>query len=146
MGQLVDPRLGGEVPPRCRGVMEAVAPSVIDEELLSSVLKDEMTRLAARDGIAPKQEEIRFEDVVSLPLSFHNILDINNLFGFDKLVKLQLDNNVIRKIQNLDHLTSLTWLDLSFNNITQIEGLDTLANLETLTLFHNKIKKLSGLD
>ena len=90
--------------------------------------------------------DTEFHQVEALQLSFHNILQIQNLDGFDCLTKLQLDNNIIEKIENLEHLTNLTWLDLSFNNIAVIEGLETLTKLTDLSLFSNCIRSLHNMD
>ena len=92
------------------------------------------------------RSETEFKKVEALQLSFQNILQIQNLVGFDSLTKLQLDNNIIEKIENLGHLTNLTWLDLSFNNIAEIEGLENLTKLTDLSLFANCIRSLKGMD
>ena len=47
------------------------------------------------------RSETEFKKVEALQLSFKNILQIQNLLGFDSLTKLQLDNNIIEKIENL---------------------------------------------
>ena len=54
------------------------------------------------------QNDTEFHKVEALQLSFQNILQIENLTGFDALTKLQMDNNIIEKIENLEHLTNLT--------------------------------------
>merc|ERR1711904_186758 len=84
--------------------------------------------------------------MISLRLSFLNIIEISNLNNFDSLTTLRLDNNIIDKMENLGHLKTLTWLDLSFNNIKEIEGLEDLKNLTDLSLYHNQIEEIKGLD
>ncbi|KAJ3339625.1 Dynein regulatory complex subunit 3 [Gonapodya sp. JEL0774] len=121
----------------------SVEPSVIDEEMLSKAMAEQVIPEVA--DIARK-EGIDTVDVLNLRLDFKNILKIDNLWEFINLTKLQLDNNIIEKIENLGHLVNLTWLDLSFNNITIIEGLDALNKLTDLSLFSNRISKIENLD
>ena len=89
---------------------------------------------------------VRFNEMTTLALSYHNIAQIKNLMGLNNLVTLKLDNNTITRIENLDHLVHLTWLDLSFNNIEQITGLNALTKLTDLSLFNNCIETIEWLD
>jgi hypothetical protein len=98
------------------------------------------------DRIKEMRNNNELHTVEALQLSFKNILQINNLQGFDALVKLQSDNNIIEKIENLETLVNLTWIDLSFNNIAVIEGMHTLTKLTDLSLFSNCITRLQGMD
>ena len=124
-------------------------PSIIEDQLLRGgiVLVDRLDyHHLAKDQKDEMRADTEFHQVEALQLSFHNILQIQNLDGFDCLTKLQLDNNIIEKIENLEHLTNLTWLDLSFNNIAVIEGLETLTKLTDLSLFSNCIRSLHNMD
>ncbi|KAL1499335.1 hypothetical protein AB1Y20_011542 [Prymnesium parvum] len=122
-------------------------PAVIDEELCRRCLGTTKPKLAASDSTQDaKKEALSFREAKMLLLSYHNILRIDNLAGFDNLVKLQLDNNIIEKIENLGHLRALEALDLSFNNISEITGLDNLTSLTNLSFFSNHISTISGMD
>ena len=139
------------------------------------VINDQMIKVAVRSDIKAMREEkdkaqalarrekrkvttdqeskvnydrvvVRFDDVETLSLSYHNIQEIKNLVGLSRLTSLKLDNNTITRIQNLDHLVHLTWLDLSFNNIEQISGLTSLTKLKDLSLFNNSIETIEGLE
>ncbi|NXV15601.1 DRC3 protein, partial [Cepphus grylle] len=120
-----------------------IEPNVVDDEMLQKAIEEQcpedIGKLAKRTGI-------NFKDVTELELSFRNILQIDNLWQFEKLTKLQLNNNIIEKIEALESLVHLVWLDLSFNNIEVIEGLDTLVKLQDLTLFNNRISKIERMD
>jgi Leucine-rich repeat (LRR) protein len=120
---------------------EVVEPQVISEDLLIE---------GVEEPVKPNPEEpwdpIDFPKVISMKLSFLNIIEIANLVNFDSLTTLRLDNNIIDKIVNLKSLKNLTWLDLSFNNIKEIENLDQLSNLTDLSLYHNQIEEIKGLD
>ncbi|GBG31896.1 Dynein regulatory complex subunit 3 [Hondaea fermentalgiana] len=95
---------------------------------------------------APVDDEVRFEELAVLRLSYKNILRIDNLVGLQALTTLCLDNNVIEEIENLGHLVTLRWLDLSFNNISCIKGLETLTELQDLSLYANNIESLENLE
>ena len=116
---------------------------VIDDELLVSAIRSE--GLISGEWTASSLAEIALS-VPQLKLSFKNILEIDNLQGFNHLRKLCLDNNILKKIENLDHLDQLEWLDLSFNNIEKISGLEKLTKLTDLSLFNNRITDIDHLD
>lgn len=116
---------------------------VIDEKLVLKCLKNSEQE---DDSILQHSDDIEFNELSTLRLSFESIFKIDNLENFVKLQTLSLDNNMIEKIQNLESLVNLTWLDLSFNQISVIEGLDSLTKLTDLSLFHNNIAEIGGLD
>lgn len=97
------------------------------------------------DHVAQKND-VAFEDILELRMSFESIGEIRNLEGFTSLHTLALDNNCITTIQNLECLPNLVWLDLSFNKIKKITGLESLAKLEDLSLCNNEIEMIEGLD
>ena len=101
---------------------ESVKPTVINDKLIEQYF----LQYNRDNKIFDKNDEPLW-NLTHLSLSYKNIIEIDNLKGFEKLEKLQLDNNIICKIQNLDHLVNLKWLDLSFNLIEKIEGLDNLT-------------------
>lgn len=119
---------------------ESVRPTVISSALIAQYIRD-----YNRENKIYDKDDMALWDLAHLSLSYHNIIDIDNLRGMEKLKKLQLDNNIIYKIQNLEHLVNLEWLDLSFNQIEKIEGLDTLTKLTDLSLYNNHIVEVSGL-
>lgn len=120
---------------------ESVRPTVITSTLITKYIRD-----YNRENKIFEKDDIPLWELNHLSLSYHNIIDINNLKGMENLRKLQLDNNIIYKIQNIEHLVNLEWLDLSFNQIERIEGLDTLVKLSDLSLYSNQIEKVSGLE
>ena len=124
--------------------MDRLEAQVIDDELLVSCIREEETGevcLKADECLASLALE-----VLTLKLSFKNVLEVDNLQGFQALRKLCLDNNVIKKIENVGHLVTLEWLDLSFNCIEKIEGLETLTKLTDLSLFQNRIRDIENLE
>ena len=125
--------------------MSRSAPSVIDDEIIIEALREDPDNEEFVQGKNVDLVHVANE-CHSLRLSFKNIIQIDNLQGFDKLIRLCLDNNVIEEIVNLEHLVHLEWLDLSFNNIKTIQGLDQLQHLRDLSLYNNRITDISGLD
>lgn len=124
--------------------------AVIDEERVRRCLwkleHDYEGPLPDDHGELTQKNDVAFEDIKELRMSYESIGEIRNLEGFTSLHTLALDNNCITKIQNLECLPNLVWLDLSFNKITKIEGLETLAKLEDLSLCNNDIEVIEGLD
>ena len=120
---------------------ESVRPTVITSSLITHYIRE-----YNRENKIFEKDDTPLWEMTHLSLSYHNIIDINNLKGMENLRKLQLDNNIIYKIQNIEHLVSLEWLDLSFNQIEKIEGLDTLSKLTDLSLYSNQIETVSGLN
>jgi len=118
-----------------------VQPTAIAEHLIENYLVT-----YNRENKIYDRPDMKTWDLEHLSLSYHNILEIDNLLGMERLTKLQLDNNIITKITGLDTLVNLTWLDLSFNLIDKMEGLDKLPKLQDLTLYKNKVVEVSGLD
>jgi len=107
------------------------------------------TGVSASDGrgrLLQQQDNIRYEEVESLRLSYKNILRVDNLVGLRNLTTLCLDNNVIEEIDNISHLVHLTWLDLSFNNIRKISGLEQLTQLKDLSLYCNQLESIESLE
>ncbi|KRX03406.1 hypothetical protein PPERSA_08148 [Pseudocohnilembus persalinus] len=127
-----------------KGQQNSVIPNVIDAKLIVEALNAEQDK-QYEGGIMTLQNVV-FQNLSELSLSFRNIMEIQNLQSLEKLQKLQLDNNLICKIQNIGHLVNLRWLDLSFNSIEVIEGLENLSKLEDLSLYDNKISQLGGLE
>lgn len=124
--------------------------AVIDEERVRRCLwkleHDYEGPLPDDHGELTQKNDVAFEDITELRMSFESIGEIRNLEGFTSLHTLALDNNCITKIQNLECLPHLVWLDLSFNKIKKIEGLEALAKLEDLSLCNNDIEIIEGLD
>jgi len=118
---------------------------VIDDELLIAAIRASCASEAKEVEEDASLAEISLE-VPELKLSFKNVLEIDNLHGFQNLRKLCLDNNIIERIENLSHLEQLEWLDLSFNNIAKITGLEALTKLTDLSLFNNRIQDIENLD
>ena len=108
------------------------------------------------------------DNIISIDLSYYNIIEIT---GLDKLVNLQkiyLSHNRITEIKNIDnlsnlhelilHLTEITEIKninnkynlqklcLSYNRINEIKNIDNLVNLQTLNLSDNMITEIKGLD
>jgi hypothetical protein len=130
---------------------------VIDESLVIKALRKMAQEDDAPSGganaavvknlfLEDGDENIEFNEVESLRLSFESICKIDNLENFTKLRMLSLDNNCLDRICGLDPLVHLEWLDLSFNQISAIEGLDALTKLTDLSLFNNRIRTIEGLD
>ncbi|NXM48749.1 DRC3 protein, partial [Gymnorhina tibicen] len=120
-----------------------VEPNIIDDEMVHKAIEEKFPEDL---GDLARRENINFQVVTELQLSFKCILQIDNLWPLENLTKLQLDNNVIEKIEGLESLVHLVWLDLSFNNIEVIEGLDTLVKLQDLSLYSNRISKIEHMD
>ncbi|NXB13936.1 DRC3 protein, partial [Rhagologus leucostigma] len=120
-----------------------VEPNIIDDEMVQKAIEEKFPEDL---GDLARRENINFQVVTELQLSFKSILQIDNLWPLENLTKLQLDNNVIEKIEGLESLVHLVWLDLSFNNIEVIEGLDTLVKLQDLSLYSNRISKIEHMD
>ncbi|NWI79977.1 DRC3 protein, partial [Dryoscopus gambensis] len=120
-----------------------VEPNIIDDEMLQKAIEEKFPEDL---GDLARRENINFQVMTELQLSFKSILQIDNLWPLKNLTKLQLDNNVIEKIEGLESLVHLVWLDLSFNNIEAIEGLDTLVKLQDLSLYSNRISKIEHMD
>jgi hypothetical protein len=72
---------------------ESVKPTVINDKLI----KEYFVQYNRDNKIFDKNEEPLW-NLNHLALSYKNIIEIDNLKGFEKLEKLQLDNNIICKI------------------------------------------------
>ena len=72
---------------------ESVNPTVINDTLVRQYL----VQFNKENKIFEK-DNMPLWDLTHLALSYKNIIEINNLMGFEKLVRLQLDNNIIYKI------------------------------------------------
>ena len=73
---------------------------------------------------------------------YNNIININNITGFEKLIYLDLSYNrlTLESVQNLDCLPSLKELDLCGNDLRSLPiDMYRFASLEKLLLEHNKI-------
>ncbi|KAM9780509.1 LOW QUALITY PROTEIN: dynein regulatory complex subunit 3-like [Neosynchiropus ocellatus] len=119
-------------------------PILMDEELLRTVVVEQSTK--DQLGRVSKVDDMTFDEVLQLKLSYKNLLNIDNLWEFTSLTKIELNNNCIKKIEGLDHLIHLQWLNLSFNCIEKIDGLNSLRKLEFLNLTANKIKVIENMD
>ena len=72
---------------------ESVKPTVINYVLI----KQYFIQYNRENNIFDKNDEPLW-NLNHLALSYKNIIEIDNLKGFEKLEKLQLDNNIICKI------------------------------------------------
>ena len=70
------------------------------------------------------------DNVISIDLSYHNIIEIKNIDNLINLQKLCLYRNNITELENINHLVNLQILDLRNNNIIEIKNIDKLVNLQ----------------
>jgi hypothetical protein len=86
-----------------------------------------------------------FDNLESLDLSFHAIIDISPLAGLKKITSLSLGGNPVTDIKSLDGLTNLKGLTLSNCAAQDYSPLTKLVNLEFLMLDHSTISDISPL-